>query len=361
MYQRISSEVTGPVCIQDRIKEGLDFILTHFEVPRWPRRISTKLTEGRQILAHNKKEALARFRQANYVDCRINAYPAIYSERKGPNRQAPNFIFVDIDRSNFKTESAFDLAISKTIKNIKDKLPNAQSTVLDTGNGCHIYQPIFSPFLLESILELTKLHGEPSKVFLKFAEQFLSNCKADHSHNPTIKSCMIRIPGSVNSKCGRQVNIVQKWNGNAPAINYLLRDFTRYLIQQKINTRLEEVKRRRNLFAYRSNAATICNANSDNISWIESLLQTSLSDHRKYCIWRILSPYLLNVKKLSNEDAYSLMKNWLDKCDKLQALNFNSKAKIRGGLEAASKGYYPISIWKSKKENKALHNIVVCM
>jgi hypothetical protein len=163
MFQKISSNSRDPSCRSNIIKEGLDFILTHFEVPRWPRRISTKLTEGRWILVHNKEEALARFRQADYLDCRINAYPAIYSEYKGPNMQAPTFIFVDIDRSNFKIEKAYNLAVSKTIKNIKDKLPNAQPTILDTGNGCHLYQPIFSPFLLEGILELTKLEDEPSK------------------------------------------------------------------------------------------------------------------------------------------------------------------------------------------------------
>jgi non-catalytic primase subunit PriX-like protein len=353
MSQGISSEVTGPVYRPTTI-EGLDFILTHFEVPRWPRRISTMLTKGRQILAHNKEEALARFRQANYVDCRINAYPAVYSERKGPNRQAPNFIFVDIDRSNFKTESAFDLAVSKIIKNFKDKLPSTQPTILDTGNGCHFYQPIFSPFLLEGLPELIKLQGEPSKVFLKFAEQFLSYGKADHSHNPTFKSCMLRIPGSVNSKCDKQVDIKQKWNGNAPAINYLLRDFRRYLIQQKINSRIEE---RRHTNINKLNAAII-NRNSYTISWIESLLQTPLSDHRKYCIWRILSPYLLNVKKLSNEEAYSIMNYWLDKCNELGRLNFNAKAKIKEGLNGASKEYYPISLEKLKEENAVLYHIV---
>ena len=58
----IQSQILGALSF---INEGLDFILTHFEVPRWPRRISSKLTEGRQILAHNKEEALARFRQDN--------------------------------------------------------------------------------------------------------------------------------------------------------------------------------------------------------------------------------------------------------------------------------------------------------
>jgi hypothetical protein len=359
MSQGISSEVTGPIYRPTSIEEGLDFIITHFEVPRWPRRISSTLTEGRQILAHNKEEALTRFRQANYLDCRINAYPAIYSERIGQNRQAPNFIFVDIDRSNFKKKIAYDVAVSKTIMNVKDKLPNAQSTVLDTGNGCHFYQPIFSPFVLESIPELTKLNSEPSKAFLKFTEQFLSNGKADHSHTPTFKSCMLRIPGSINSKCGKQVNIVQKWNGNAPAINYLLREFRRYLIQQKINSKLEEVKRQRRYFIYRSNFGITHARNNDTISWIESLLQTPLPDHRKYCIWRILLPYLLNVKKLSKEEAYSIMNVWLDKCDKTQGLNFNAKAKIKDGLRGASKGYLPISMEKLKEENRQLYDVVL--
>jgi hypothetical protein len=42
------------------------------------------------------------------------------------------------------------------------------------------------------------------------------------------------------------------------------------------------------------------------IKWIEKgILEHTLSDHRKYIIWRILSPYLLNVKKLPKEEAYS--------------------------------------------------------
>ena len=95
------------------------------------------------------------------------------------------------------------------------------------------------------------------------------------------------------------------------------------------------------------------------IKWIENgILENVLGDHRKYIIWRILSPYLLNVRKLQREEAYSVMKDWLDKCDKLERLNFYAKSKIREGLRGASKGYYPISLEKLKEENKTLYDIV---
>jgi len=44
---------------------------------------------------------------------------------------------------------------------------------------------------------------------------------------------MIRIPDSINSKNGQQVKLLQRWNGRRVEINYLLRDFRRYLIQEK--------------------------------------------------------------------------------------------------------------------------------
>jgi Primase X len=63
--------------------------------------------------------------------------------------------------------------------------------------------------------------------------------------------------------------------------------------------------------------------NSNKIKWIENgILENVLTDHRKYVIWRILSPYLLNVRKLTREEAYSVMKDWLDKCDEKERLIF---------------------------------------
>jgi hypothetical protein len=35
--------------------------------------------------------------------------------------------------------------------------------------------------------------------------------------------------------------------------------------------------------------------------------------------------------------SYSMIKDWLDKCDKLEKLNFNAKIKIREGLRRKQK------------------------
>jgi hypothetical protein len=83
------------------VREGLEFILSHFEEPIWPRAISTLATNRTQIMVYNQEEALARFRQSNFMDCRISAYSS-YVEYKGMNRQAPSFLFpADLDCSNF--------------------------------------------------------------------------------------------------------------------------------------------------------------------------------------------------------------------------------------------------------------------
>jgi hypothetical protein len=53
------------------------------------------------------------------------------------------------------------------------------------------------------------------------------------------------------------------------------------------------------------------------------------------------------------------MKEWLDKCDKLEKLNFNPKIKIKDGLKGATKGYFRISMEKLKEENRQLYYLVL--
>ena len=43
--------------LDNRVAEGLDFILSHLKEPIWPRTISTKSTEGRQIPVYSKQQA----------------------------------------------------------------------------------------------------------------------------------------------------------------------------------------------------------------------------------------------------------------------------------------------------------------
>jgi hypothetical protein len=214
------------------VKEGLDFILTHFK-EGFPRTISTKITEGRQVVVYSKDEAVARFKVANYLDCKINAYPK-YVEWKGINRQPPNFIFIDLDRGRFKF---IDSVLDKTLKNICQRFNTAvHPTVIWSGHGYHIYLPV-EAFLLEEEYEFARF-GYPSRKFIQFSEEFLSNEKADPSHTKglSFKNCMLRIPGSFNSKNRmklEEVKIVQRWDGIRPNIKPLLFKFDLYLLVSK--------------------------------------------------------------------------------------------------------------------------------
>ena len=103
------------------------------------------------------------------------------------------------------------------------------------------------------------------------------------------------------------------------------------------------------------------------IPWIERLLITPIRDHRKYCIWRILAPYLINVKRLSVDEAFKIICKWLDECNDLKPLDFDIENKINNCLtNDVDKGYLPISLDNPEKEpktlkteNRELYNILV--
>jgi hypothetical protein len=214
---------------------GLEYILSHFQEPLFPRTISTKMTDSGQYLVYSEEEALARFEQANFLDCKIDAYPN-HIEWKGLNRQAPIFIFIDLDLGKFRSRLALDRALAKTLKNISEKFnTKVIPTVIWSGNGYHIYLPV-DAFILEQESEFARF-GNPSRKFIQFAEPYLSNNKSDpeHSRGLSFKNCMIRIPGSFNSKNGKleEVKIIQKWDGNRPSIKPLLYRFDLYLLVRR--------------------------------------------------------------------------------------------------------------------------------
>jgi hypothetical protein len=214
------------------IEQGLDFILSHFEDSVWPRTISTRTTRGSQKLVFNKEEALARFKQANYLDCRISAYPSSKYTRR--IKQKPNLLFIDLDSQTLH----LDTQLQQTLRNIKMRFENEEiePTVLWSGKGYHIYLPIDAVVLeQESLFEDIEVY-DPSRRFIQWAEQYLTNGKADpcHSKGVSFNNCMLRVPGSTNSKVNKEVKIVQRWNGVRPSIKPLLYEFYIHVADAKL-------------------------------------------------------------------------------------------------------------------------------
>ena len=341
-----------------RTVEGIDLILNHFQEPIFPRKIMTK-SIGYQLEVFDKQSVLNYFKSSNYTDCRINAYPS-YTNYHEINRVAPTFIMIDLDLKDFDySKEKLDRELQNTLNKIKQVI-GGYPTVLWTGNGYHIYQPM-KGFLLEEEEVFTKFTGDCNKdltsIFMQFAEEFFTNKKQDAQHAPTIKSCLLRIPYTLNSKCkgeeirAGEVKIIQKWDGNRPSINYLLRDFRRYLI----NERIKEVKRQKQSKNYSQDTSRSNNI----IQWIEKLMQTRIEDNRKFAVWRILAPYFMNIKKLAYEEAFDIIRDWLNKCGSSRKLDFKPDYLIKYNLNNAKRiGYLPIGLDKLKEENNDLYQIV---
>jgi hypothetical protein len=110
---------------------------------------------------------------------------------------------------------------------------------------------------------------------------------------------------------------------------------------------------RRKSQSFRNNIQTSANT----IPWIEKLLETHIEDGRKCCLWKILCPYLVNIKKLSYEESFSILKDWLEKCNRLRKLDFNPNIEIRNKLRYV-KDYNPISINTLKNDNRDLYLVL---
>ncbi len=182
-----------------KVEEGLEFISSHFDPnePLWPRTISTRATGGKQIVVNSFEEAMKWFKAADFLDCRISAYPIYndeYIKRTGI-AFIPSLVLCDLDREHFRTNEEFEAAAAKTCQNFKEIL-GANPTQLWTGSGYHFIQPqsIIKP--LQKIDDF-KQFAEPSRKLLQFEEWLTTNGKADQNHIRTVsfRNCMLRIPG----------------------------------------------------------------------------------------------------------------------------------------------------------------------
>ena len=198
----------------------------------------TKYTKG-QITTYSKEQILYWFEQANYQDCRINAYPAFVSEAEeqdykqgiGLNLLTPNILFIDLDIEHFKSKKELDRWLDTILKNIANVLHRTRPLVLWSGHGYHIIIPVKATEALEQFEDFDPYTNEPSKEFLQFAERHLSLDKADEKNSPAFRSCLLRVPYTLNSKCveekvdGEIKIIHQSDDSQLPEIDNLLKNF----------------------------------------------------------------------------------------------------------------------------------------
>jgi hypothetical protein len=365
------------------IEQGLDYLLYLFkaagQIQLFERTISTRAIGGIQKAVASREEALAYFKASDYTDCRINGYPR-YVEYQGIQRHPPNFLFVaDLDKTHFKTESTFNRTLDKILKNVYKVLNGARPAIIWSGNGYHLLLPVDISEPLEAESAFLKYTEQPSRDFLRFAEQYLSIGKSDQQHYSMVsfKTYLTRIPGSLNSKClnsgtseeDSRVKLIQEWNGIKPAITgtKLLREFYKYLADRHVKEKKEQYRHSKRLQRYHHHQQqqqqwlgrdSINNKNKDNI-WFERLLQTPISDSRKNAIDLILSRYLVNVKHLSVEDSYAIIRDWLDKCKSVAPLEkgFDYDYRIRFDLRNAIKsGRLPMSKEQLKEKIPTLYH-----
>jgi len=297
----------------------------------FPRRISTKTTEGRQILVDDKPQALARFEQANWLDCRISAYTEL--------DDSPNFLFIDID--------TLDRSVLTKVMDRCGKFAYFP-TVLFTGSGYHIYQPVQSN-QLQSITNFAKYsltNVELITQFLRVAADYISERRRDSNHCPSLKSCMVRVPESINSKNGHQVTVIQEWDGTRPDINSLLGIFYSWLATRKILAEKSQCP----------NSKFRADNSSNKINWIEILLRRPLDDYRKTIVNLILAPYLVNIRGFANKNAYEIIKVWLELCAAQTKLNFNAHYLTNTALLNARKtNYKPMRMDTLKTRNPEIY------
>jgi hypothetical protein len=213
--------------------------------------------------------------------------------------------------------------------------------VLFTGGGYHDYQPFDLPVLEEE--SIFRFFDNPSTEFIRYAAQRWTNGRNDACNNPSVKSCLLRVPGSINSKNLKTVELVQDWNDRRPAANKLLFDFYIKLAAKKLACRTKQKENyfyppttfRRKIYRHYGHMPLYLPGPTavEGIPWIDAILGNGgMEDYRKILVDLVIAPYLVNVKQYDYNEAYNTIIRWLDKCGQKRRLDFNVRLKVRYSL-----------------------------
>ena len=227
----------------EKVREGLTFLFGLCQLGMtWPRTISTNRLKGAQIAVYNIiKEALEQYELALGLDCRINAYPNYTKEYQSHDAYKStvtlglgifaDVLSMDLDLGAFRDEIALKSVLFEVLDRI-DKVfhQKCKPAILWSGGGYHIYQPIqlSGPSWCLAHTDLFHELGgkEVDRIFLQWAEVFVTNGHADpqHSKGLSFNNCLMRVPGSINTKRScppgkEEVRIIQCWDGKRPYVN----------------------------------------------------------------------------------------------------------------------------------------------
>jgi hypothetical protein len=311
-----------------QVSEGVDLFLTIFQKAGqrvFPRTIMTKQL-GRQIKVYDKEQIMYWFEQSCYEDCRINAYPAFLSQveeydyENGINKNllTPCILFIDLDEENFDSKEELDRWLDEILENVAFVLHGHKPLVLWSGNGYHVILPVNAPEALEQYEDFQFYTKEPSNEFLIFARDFLSLNKADKRNNLSFKSCLLRVPHTINSKTPKhEVRTIECLDTSQtfPNIDNILTEFITPLTNRKSGTNVSVDIKSIAVHDTRGQARE-----SNVIPYVEKLISMPISNHRKFAISLILSPYVVNIQHLPNEECINKIKKWVLKCNEVRGL-----------------------------------------
>jgi hypothetical protein len=247
---------------RQKVLEGISIILSVFSIAKqqrlFPRKIMTRLT--RQVTVYSIDQIIKAFEEANYEDCRINAYPAFLNEAEEKDYEnginlnifTPNILFIETDLSDFSSKEEIDKSLHTILKHITKTLGGSKPLVLWSGHGYHIIIPVKATEALEHFEDFETFTKKPSNEFLQFAKIYLSLNKADKANNPAFKSCLLRVPYTFNSKCineciDPEVKIIQEYDIEQPLpeIDTLIVEFMTFIADKKLKEDIELKKRKK--------------------------------------------------------------------------------------------------------------------
>jgi hypothetical protein len=147
------------------------------------------------------------------------------------------------------------------------------------------------------------------------------------------------------------LKILQEWNGvRAPITREFIENFRTYL-EQKVT---DQENNNTNQYQKYSNST------NQSLEWIEKLLKTRIEDFRKNSVSLILAPYLINIKKLSYQESFDILMEWLKKCNSFNKLDFNPDSLIKNALTTTIQKRIPsMKLGTLLKRNLVLYNILL--